>query len=550
MEYVTGMHLYIMTGWISQHKWTTTGITAVLLVGGFFIFSGGNGDSGIETITLDRRDVQQTISETGIVNASDDAELAFEIAGRVADVHVTSGYEVTAGEPLVTLENEDQQAAVAAARARLDDLRGDDRSTTADAVAARVTAAEVALENARSDLARVRDTQNEAVQDAREDLLSNDLAAFFTGESRGSSGYSYTPPTISGTYMSDETGQYVIDPYSSGADSGYSIRYEWEGDDGSSRTGVATISTDTPQPLGDNGLYIQFPEDFARDSNVEWTVDVPNERSSTYVTKRNTYESALENRDNAIAAAEEKVESAAAALAEVEASGAQTTGSASESRLRGAQAELRQAKLALERTELTAPFSGTIADLSISTGESVSPGSPVAWLASSGFEISVDVPEADISRLEVGDRATVTLDAFDDLTMEAEVTELAARARRTEGVTTLETTLQIDGSTEGVERLIPGLSADLEIAAAAAREVLAVPARSILGTMDDSYVRVVQGDPETITLNDIERRSVTTGLRGSDGYIEITSGLDEGDVVVTFLPEELRDELAEREFSE
>lgn len=212
LKYVAGKAIfYKMTGWISQHKWMTFGITAVLIGGGFFVFAGGERDSGIDTIVLAERDVRQTISETGTVRSINDAELAFEIAGRVASVDVAAGYEVEAGDVLVALINDDQLAAVEAAQAKLEDLFGDNRPATQDAVSARVNAAELALDNARSDLERVRDTQNTAVRDAREDLLSNDLRAFFTGSSRDTSSYTYTPPTISGTYTGDETGEYVIE---------------------------------------------------------------------------------------------------------------------------------------------------------------------------------------------------------------------------------------------------------------------------------------------------------------------------------------------------
>lgn len=539
-----------MLTWITQHKWMTGGIVAAAAFTGFLVFGGNGTDSGIETVTVQEQDVRQTISETGTVSASNDVNLSFEITGRVEAVHVDDGDVVAAGDILAELAADDQQAAVAAARARLDDLRGDSRPVTQEVVETRIQAAETALDNAEDELDRVQAAQDRNVRDARETLLSNDLEAFFTGEARGSSGRSYTPPTITGTYTSDERGQYVIDPYQSGADSGYSFRYEWEGEGGSSRTGITTISTSAPQPLGDNGLYIEFPEDFARDSNVEWTVEVPNPRSDTYVSVRNAYESALDDRADAIAVAEEKVESAAVALAEARASGAQTTAPATDPRIRAAQAELRQAELALAKTQLTAPFSGTITDVEANVGELVSAGTPAASLVSSGYEITVDVPEADISRLDVGDRAAVTLDAYDDIELEAVVTDIAPAASSVEGVTVVEVTLQIEADEPTAERLKTGLSADLEIAADAASGVLAVPTRAVIETADDTYVRVVAGNPETVTLDDIDRRSVTTGLRGSDGYVAITSGLEAGDVVVTFLPEALRDELAARESAE
>lgn len=81
-----------------------------------------------------------------------------------------------------------------------------------------------------------------------------------------------------------------------------------------------------------------------------------------------------------------------------------------------AQTQVAAAQLALEKRSLTAPFSGTVADVLVDVGETVTAGQPVAIVADlSGWQVETsDLIEADVVAIARDDVARVQVDAFAD----------------------------------------------------------------------------------------------------------------------------------------
>ena len=60
--------------------------------------------------------------------------------------------------------------------------------------------------------------------------------------------------------------------------------------------------------------------------------------------------------------------------------------------------------------------------------------------------------------------------------------------------------------------------------------IIAIPLRAVLNKDNNKVVRkLVNGE--------IVYENVTTGLRGSDGKVEILSGIKEGEIIITFIEE-------------
>jgi HlyD family secretion protein/macrolide-specific efflux system membrane fusion protein len=72
-----------------------------------------------------------------------------------------------------------------------------------------------------------------------------------------------------------------------------------------------------------------------------------------------------------------------------------------------------------------------------------------------------------------------------------------------------------------------GMSANVDILTAQRQQVLVAPSRSIRSRASDLYVQVPNAAGE------LDERTVTIGLRGEEGLVEVLSGLSEGDKVVT-----------------
>jgi multidrug resistance efflux pump len=94
-----------------------------------------------------------------------------------------------------------------------------------------------------------------------------------------------------------------------------------------------------------------------------------------------------------------------------------------EARLATAQTALTAAKVALNNTELRAPFGGTVAKLNLKVGEQVSPGQPVVTLADfSTWMIETDnLTEIEVVKIGEGQGADIVLDALPDVALRGKV---------------------------------------------------------------------------------------------------------------------------------
>lgn len=205
--------------------------------------------------------------------------------------------------------------------------------------------------------------------------------------------------------------------------------------------------------------------------------------------------------------------------------------------------QLQTAEEQLLDYKIYAPFEGTITLKDIEQGNSINQGEVLGSVANyDTMEFSIDVDELDISQIEVGQSANVTIDALEETTakpLKGTVTKIAVEGTSSDGVSTYPVTIQLepDGNLKG------SMNANAEIVVSEKTAVLYVPVDAVKKRNGKSYVQVVGGatakteEANTDTQNkqeseqQTERREVTTGISTED-YIEIISGLTEGEVVV------------------
>lgn len=182
------------------------------------------------------------------------------------------------------------------------------------------------------------------------------------------------------------------------------------------------------------------------------------------------------------------------------------------------------AAVRLAKTTLRAPFDGVVTLADTGAGEYATAGKTVVTVATTGaLELKADVPETDAAKLFSGAVADVTFDVYGSReTWKAEVISIAPAAKVIEGVPTFEIRLQLLSSDP---RFKPGLTANIMVHTAQREHVLALPRRAIIRREGKEYVKVQDGETE----REIE---VTTGLLGSDGRIEILSGLNGGEEII------------------
>ena len=211
--------------------------------------------------------------------------------------------------------------------------------------------------------------------------------------------------------------------------------------------------------------------------------------------------------------------------------------------LENAQLSLQNAQDQLEDYTITSTIDGEVIEKNLDVGDNISgmtsSGSTAAYAAviydRSQLTFDMDISEQDISRIQVGQKVEITVDALDSQTYTGVVDKININGTTTSGNTTYPVTVRVDGSPE---ELYPGMNVSAKVIVEEAGEVLSLPVEAVErgnvvlvalpGCLDE------QGN--IVDLTAVEQRQVTLG-RNDEDNVEIVSGLEEGDVVLALSPQ-------------
>ena len=188
------------------------------------------------------------------------------------------------------------------------------------------------------------------------------------------------------------------------------------------------------------------------------------------------------------------------------------------------------AALALQASgTLTADQDGVISTLPVAAGQQVNAGSPVVEYYTGGTAaLDVAVDELDIGSVQVGQTATVAVDAVDGKTYDATVNSISQVGTTNNGVTTYTVGLKL-ADTDGLRI---GMNATATIVIEQHKNVLMLPMTALQSSQGEQYVWLYTGSlPEDSSKDPGTRTVVETGL-SNDNYVEVTSGLTADDQVV------------------
>jgi multidrug resistance efflux pump len=151
-------------------------------------------------------------------------------------------------------------------------------------------------------------------------------------------------------------------------------------------------------------------------------------------------------------------------LALVEAGATAEEIASTEAQVTQAEAALAQARAALERTEIRAPFAGTVVEVSVDAGDTARPGEVVVVLATLDElqAVTVDLTELDVARVAEGQAATVTVDALPELEIPGHVVRIEKQSEDYRGDVVYPVVVELD---ERVPELRWGMTAMVEIQA-------------------------------------------------------------------------------------
>jgi HlyD family secretion protein len=421
-----------------------------------------------QTAAIARGSLQATVSAAGTIAAHAQVAVTFQNSGQIKAINVKAGDKVKAGQVLAGLDTSDLEVSVASAQASLDSVNAKLALAKKAPLPSEIKAAEASLASSQAALqaaiAKSAHTGDQLI------IEQNNV---------------------------DNAAQRLSD-----AQDGYNnlLEYVHSGAVGRGAPFVpaAGQAWSSQKAALDNAI-------------IDYQVAVAN------------YNLAAANiNDNSVQSAAAQVKQAQTSLNTLKNTPAPEDVQLAELSVKSAQIALDQAKANLLKSQLIAPFDGTVANVNIKVGQQSSASAqPIVLVDLSRLEAQVNVGETDLPRVKAGQDVQVTFDALTGQTFAAQVIEVALVGTTTQGVVNYPVTIALNQTDPQIR---PGMTANVTIVVEQRNNILLVPNRAVKTTGKQKIVNVMEnGKPTPV--------AVTLGM-SSDTQSEVMSGLNEGDVVV------------------
>ena len=568
-------------------------IVILVVIGGAaaYYFLGKKQVVEYTTADVTRSDIIQTVSETGTVKAVNEINLSFLNSGQINKIYGQVGDKVKKDQLLaeldynsLSLKRREAEANLEVARQNLAKLLAGANAEDIRVSQASVKQAEAAYESAKRQLAAIKDSTNNTVAQAQKTL--DDLQSL--DPSNVNSKRTYVLNSIQGGINSmntslDSENKIMIDQdkkYSLGVSDPSQLVYAKEDYNNAlslikkannslmvatqNRTdsNVNQAVKDTLSALNEtlsslNYFYTSLQGTVTGSLYTQAELDADKTIISTAIASINTaittVQSAHQSLIDAIIAAQNSLASAKLAasqqsttyqasvdsaynawqvaiaqLNKVTASPNQHDISLLSAQIQQAQAALESINKSMEDSKIKAPIDGTITKVNNEVGELTMQGSAViSMLGDDNFEIEVLIPESDIQKVAVNDKVEITFDAFgEDEKFIGKAYFIDPAETTVQDVIYYRVKVNFDKRDKDIKS---GMTANVIITTAQRLGVLAVPSRAIIDKNGSGkYVKALGAD------NVVIEKKVTVGLSGDEGMIEIVSGLDVGEKVVTY----------------
>ncbi|MBU1164957.1 efflux RND transporter periplasmic adaptor subunit [Patescibacteria group bacterium] len=546
-------------------------LIVIIIVAIIIVVMLGQDNSGVEYTTqkVIKTELKQTVSATGKIKSAEEINLSFETNGRIGDIKINTGDKVTPGQLLANLISGELASRVTKAQATLNENQARLQKTIAGATLEDINITQATVEKAKSDLdsAKInledtKSTYNQAIDNAIEDAIVEAEKAITKAEISLSTSNDILTNTDYDEYLSVLNSNEL-----NKANLNYSIAVSSVSDavtanslakSSYSEVAVNNATSITLDALDDVVQYLSSVSrvlnntvtgtNLTQSSLDGFKTSINTERTTTDSSKalvitdkqaisdaRLNYTIKVNDGQANINAYQETLNKAQAELEFKLAPTRQEDINLYRAQVRQAEADLLIANQNLSKTILKAPTDGIVTDVKNEVGERVSEiDNVITMLATGPYEIEVNIPESDIAKIQTTNKAEITLDAFtDDIIFNGTVAMINPAQTEIQDVIYYKVTISLDELqpaqiAQYMLQVKPGMTANVDILTNIKQGVLVMPQRAIKEQNGTKYVQLlINGIPE-----DYE---VTVGLRGDDGMIEVITGLEEGQEVVTFI---------------
>ncbi len=526
---------------IKKYKWVFLAIGAVLLIGlGAFLVRGRGGSAAAagdqqETAAAFIGDLAESATASGQVSAARDAALSLAASGRVAQVPVSVGDTVNAGDLLVQLDTAELARALASAEYDLAIAQAQLADLLDAAAPEELAAAEAAVRSAQAQL------DDRLAGPSAEEIAASEASVNAAQASVWSASGSYVASqdvSEADIAAAQKELTQALDDQKVAHDAWVDLAICKVNEDGT-HTCVPKQENDKMDAAAEQVRIAnaqvaikqaQLDELLNPDANqVASSQAGVGSASAQYDAALARHNALLAGASDAeIASARADLASAQAALDKLLLGPEQTDITIYQTRVAQAETALAEAQNALDDAALTAPFAGIVTAVHVAPGEQAT-GVAAEMIAADSLEVILSVDEIDVGKLAVGQPAELTMETWPNVPLSSSVTAIAPNATSADsGVVSYDVHLAMPETDLPV---LVGMTANADLLTEKRENVLLVPNAAIHpDRQNNTYsVTVVRSDAE----GNKEMIPVVVEIGLKDGrFTQIVSGLVEGDEVL------------------
>ena len=505
-------------------------VVLAALLGGFFLYKKkttsqkSQGDQSVSTATVKRTDISSELTASSALSPKDTYEVTSLVEGEVIEANFEEGDVVEKGQVLYRIDASSMDSDLSSAQTSLQ--RAKESAQTAQSDYAEETA-RIAGNTYRSTASgyiktlyikegdkvnngtKIADLYDDSVMKITVPFLSGEEAEINVGDEAAVT-LEDTGEQISGTVTVVSSMEETL----SGGRLVKNVTVEVSNPGG--------LTTDTAASVTVDGFVCSAEATFTAKTETTLSVELSGNKSleienlliheGSYVEKNSelfqvTAEEYLKEFKDAVESADDNLENA--------------------------ENKLSNTQDSVDDYTITAPISGTVITKNAKVGDKISKSSSgtttmavIYDLSTMTLEMSVD--ELDVSSVKVGQSVEITADAVEGETFTGTVTNVSLQSSYSNGVTNYPVTVTLDDTGS----LLPGMNVDAKIILDSSENALVIPASALMRG-NRVYVKKSTGSGKSGSSNvpdGFEAVQVTTGIINDD-YVEILSGLSEGDEV-------------------
>ncbi len=493
-------------------------VLVAVVAGGYFIFAPKN--ANYQFVTVEKGSITETVSVTGNTTPVSSVSLGFGGSGNIASVNSSVGKIVGKGQVLASLNTSDLYSQVQQAQANLDSQQAKLQGLQAGARPEDVAASQAALDKANQDLSNmytgIGDTSVDSYAKAS-DAVRTQINEFFSNADANQ-------PKL--TYLTSNS-QAQIDAESQRVGVGADLD-NWQSQLNSIDQSNAGLETLLKKEI----IYLNNARQLL--NNLSKTLEsAPSLSASMLASYKAAVTAALNEVNTAsknlntvsqnISSQKLAVSQSQAQLNLKKAGSSPQDIAAQQAQVANAQAQVTSAQSKLQNSQIVAPISGVITQFDAKVGQYASPGSTlISIISASSFEVDTQVSETDVGKITIGNKVSMTLDAFPGETFTGSVSYIDPAQTNNEGVVGYKVKITFDTDDK---RLKSGLTVNINIETRNKDNILVLPQYAILQNDDGTFVQVLEDKA-------VKNIPVTLGIQDQSGNVEIVSGVTEGEQVL------------------